>query len=56
MAAAWELRAEAARMWEFARTVTAPEVLAEINALIEGAPGAGTERWLGQVERASAVR
>jgi len=35
MATAAELRAEAARMREFARTVTDPEVLAEIHAMIE---------------------
>jgi hypothetical protein len=34
MATAAELRAEAARMREFARTVADPEVLAEINAMI----------------------
>jgi hypothetical protein len=34
MATAAELRAEAARMREFARTVTDPEVLAEINVMI----------------------
>lgn len=34
MATAAELRAEAARMWEFALTVTDPEVLAEINLMI----------------------
>ncbi len=35
MTTAAELRAEAARMREFARTVTDPEVLAEIHAMIE---------------------
>ena len=34
MATAAELRAEAARMREFALTVTDPEVLAEINLMI----------------------
>ena len=34
MATAAELRAEAARMREFAHTVTDPEVLDEINLLI----------------------
>ncbi|HTI79504.1 MAG TPA: hypothetical protein VL614_03545 [Acetobacteraceae bacterium] len=34
MATAAELRAEVARMREFARTVTEPEVLEEINLLI----------------------
>jgi hypothetical protein len=35
MATAAELRTEAAKMREFARTVTDPEVLAEIHAMIE---------------------
>jgi hypothetical protein len=35
MATAAELRAEAARMREFARTVTDPEVLSEVYATIE---------------------
>ena len=35
MATAAELRAEAARMREFARSVTDPEVLAEIHAMAE---------------------
>ena len=35
MATAAELRDEAARMREFARTVTEPEVLAEIHAMVE---------------------
>ena len=35
MATAAELRAEAARMREYARTVTDPEVLAEIHAMID---------------------
>ena len=35
MRAAAELRAEAARMREFARTVTDPEVLSEVYAMIE---------------------
>jgi len=35
MATAAELRAEAARMREFARTVTDPEVLSEVYAMIE---------------------
>ena len=34
MAAAGKFRAEAARMREFARTVTDPEILAEIEAMI----------------------
>ena len=35
MATAAELRAEAARMREFAHTVTDPDVLAEIHAMVE---------------------
>ena len=35
MATAAELRAEAARMREFARTVTDPEVLDEIHLMVE---------------------
>ena len=35
MATAAELRAEAARMQEFARTVSDPEILAEIHAMVE---------------------
>ena len=35
MATAAELRAEAARMRAFALTVTEPEVLAEIHAMVE---------------------
>ena len=35
MATADELRAEAALMREFARTVTDPEVLAEIHAMVD---------------------
>ena len=35
MATAAELRAEAARMRAFALTVTDPEVLAEIHAMVE---------------------
>ena len=35
MATAAELRAEAVRMREFARTVTDPEVLSEVYAMIE---------------------
>jgi hypothetical protein len=35
MKTAAEWRAEAARMREFARVVTEPEALAEINAMVE---------------------
>ena len=35
MTTAAELRAEAARMHEFALSVTDPEVLAEIHAMVE---------------------
>jgi hypothetical protein len=35
MRSADDLRAEAARMREFARTVTDPELLAQINEMIE---------------------
>ena len=35
MATAGKFRADAARMREFARTVTDPEILAEIEAMIE---------------------
>ena len=35
MATAAELRDEAARMREFARTVTDPEVLAEVYAMVD---------------------
>jgi hypothetical protein len=35
MATAAELRAEAARMRDFAQSITDPEILAEINLVIE---------------------